>query len=79
MEEQKKTTLEEKFAELENILEWMEKDDIGIEEAFAKYSEGMELLKQCDESIDRVEKQVLKLSENGSTEVFEDMKETKAT
>ena len=34
----------------------MEKSDITLEESFALYNEGMQLLKQCNETIDAVEK-----------------------
>lgn len=71
MSEQKKTfTLEENFARLEEIIEKMESDDISLEEAFAAYSTGMAVLKECNEQIDRVEKKVLKLSEQGILEEF---------
>lgn len=71
MSEQKNTfTLEENFARLEEIIEKMESDDISLEEAFAAYSTGMAVLKECNEQIDRVEKKVLKLSEQGVLEAF---------
>ena len=66
MGEKKKTPgLEENFARLEEL--------IGkLEEAFQTYSEGMAVLKRCNVQIDRVEKQVLKLGEEGQLEEFED-------
>lgn len=64
-------TLEENFARLETTMEQLEREDIPLEEAFQAYSEGMAILKQCSEQIDRVEKQVLKLSENGQLEEFD--------
>ncbi|MBE5892993.1 MAG: exodeoxyribonuclease VII small subunit [Lachnospiraceae bacterium] len=71
MSEQKNTfTLEENFSRLEEIIEKMEADDISLEEAFAAYSTGMAVLKECNEQIDRVEKKVLKLSEQGVLEEF---------
>ena len=71
MSEQKKTfTLEENFSRLEELIEKMEADDISLEEAFAAYSTGMQVLKECNEQIDRVEKKVLKLSEQGVLEEF---------
>lgn len=71
MDKKEKTyTLEENFARLENTMEQLEREDIPLEEAFQAYSEGMAILKQCNEQIDRVEKQVLKLSENGQLEEF---------
>lgn len=70
MSDKNKATLEENFAIIEELLAELERSDISIEDAFNKYSEGVELLRQCDESIDKVEKKVLKLMDDGKTEVF---------
>ena len=69
--EQETYSLEENFARLENTMELLEREDIPLEEAFRAYSEGMAILKQCNDQIDRVEKQVLKLNENGQLEEFD--------
>lgn len=61
-------TLEENFALLEETIERLDEEDISLEDAFASYSEGMKLLKICNEQIDRVEKKVLKLAEDGGLE-----------
>jgi exodeoxyribonuclease VII small subunit len=70
--EQEQYSLEENFVRLENKMEQLEREDIPLEEAFRAYSEGMAILKQCSEQIDRVEKQVLKLNEEGQLEEFGD-------
>ena len=67
-EEQEQRSLEENFSELEELLEQLEAEDISLGEAFTAYSKGMNLLKQCSEQIDRVEKQVMKLNEEGGLE-----------
>ena len=59
----KEPTLEENFARLEEII-------LQLEKAFQTYSEGMLLLERCNSQIDRVEKQVLKLSADGQLEEF---------
>ncbi|MGN0401166.1 MAG: exodeoxyribonuclease VII small subunit [Acetatifactor sp.] len=64
-------SLEENFARLEETIEKLGEEDLPLEEAFQAYSQGMAILKQCDAQIDRVEKQVLKLTEEGGLEVFE--------
>ncbi|MCI8463992.1 MAG: exodeoxyribonuclease VII small subunit [Acetatifactor sp.] len=64
-------TLEENFARLRETIEQLEDENISLEEAFGAYSAGMAILKQCNDQIDRVEKQVLKLSEEGRLEEFE--------
>ena len=67
-EDMKQPGLEENFQKLEEIIEKLESDDIPLEEAFQTYMEGMTVLKQCNEQIDRVEKKVLKLGMNGQLE-----------
>lgn len=62
----KNMTIEENFAKLEETLALLESDEVSLEEAFSAYSEGMKLLKICNDQIDKVEKQVLKLSEDGT-------------
>lgn len=71
MEETKReVSLEESFEKLDEMLNELESPDISLEESFRVYQEGMKLLKQCNEKIDRVEKCVLKLNENGELEEF---------
>lgn len=62
--------LEEGFALLEEAVDKLEKEDISLEEAFCVYSQGMDLLKKCNEAIDRVEKKVLVMNEKGETDEF---------
>lgn len=69
--EQEQFTLEENFARLESAIKLLENDDIPLEEAFRAYTEGIAILKQCNDQIDRVEKQVLKLTEDGCLEEFD--------
>lgn len=65
MAEKKESSIEENFVKLEEVIQCLESGEISLEEAFAAYSEGMQLIKACNSQIDRVEKQVLKLSEEG--------------
>lgn len=67
-ENKKKVSLEENFAKIEDTIERLESEDTTLEEAFALYTDGMKILKTCNEQLDRVEKQVLKLSEDGTLE-----------
>lgn len=67
-EKQEDFSLEENFARLEETIDILENDELPLEEAFRAYSNGMVILKQCNDRIDRVEKQVLKLSEEGQLE-----------
>ena len=63
--------LEARLDKLDELIEELESDDISLEVAFEKYSEGIKLVKECNESIDRVEKKVRLLMDNGETEDFE--------
>lgn len=65
---EKEFSLEENFARLEELVNQLSDEDISLEEAFLAYSQGMEVLKKCNEQIDRVEKKVLKLSEGNVLE-----------
>lgn len=67
----KEYTLEENFQRLEEAIEQLEKEDIPLEEAFRTYTLGMQILKRCNDQIDRVEKQVLMLGGTGELEEFE--------
>ena len=61
-------TLEENFARLRETIEQLEDENISVEEAFGAYSAGMAILKQCNDQIDKVEKQIMVLSEEGMEE-----------
>ena len=62
--------LEEAFLELDATIMHLEQEDISLEESFAEYQKGMELLKKCNDAIDKVEKKVLVLNEKGDTDEF---------
>jgi len=68
MEDKKERSLEESFDRLEELIEALSDSDVGLEDAFRAYSEGVNLLKECNDQIDRVEKKVLVLSGNGELE-----------
>lgn len=65
---EKEFKLEEAFDKLNVIIEELEKPDISLDKSFALYQEGMKLLKASSESIDKVEKELIILSENGETD-----------
>lgn len=62
---EKALKLEEAFEKLNQILEELEKPEVTLEDSFSLYQEGMKLLKSCNDSIDKVEKELIILSENG--------------
>lgn len=69
-EKEEKQSLDQMFGELEEVIGKMEGEEISLEESFELYSRGMNLLKQCSQEIDEVEKKVLVLDENGETHEF---------
>lgn len=60
-------TLEASFEELEQIIEQLEDPDVSLDDSFKLYNAGMKLLKSCNDSIDKVEKKILILGEEGET------------
>lgn len=63
-------TLEEAFAELDQMLEKLEDRDVSLEESFAVYAQGTKLLKYCNEKLDKVEKKMLVMNEEGKLDEF---------
>ncbi len=62
---EKAMKLEEAFDQLNHIVEALEKPDVSLEDSFSLYQEGIKLLKTCNDSIDKVEKELIILSESG--------------
>ena len=63
-------TLAESFSQLNEIVEKLENDDLSLEKSFEIYQKGMELLKECNDKIDTVEKKMVQLSANGEISEF---------
>ena len=55
----KKMTLEESFDALDGIIDELQGGELTLQESFKKYEEGMKLVKNCNDSIDKVEKKLL--------------------
>mgnify|MGYP003376837815 FL=1 len=67
-EEEKNPSIEENFAQLEDIIRKLETGDRSLEETFAGYEQGMQLVKELNGQIDKVEKQIQILSEGDENE-----------
>ncbi len=63
-------TIEEGLQELDKIVEKLESRDISLEDSFTMYQKGMEVLKQCSEKIDMVEKKMLQMNKDGDLSEF---------
>ncbi len=68
--EEKKLSLEELFENLDEVVAKLEGEDISLEESFQMYQKGMEMLRECNETIDTVEKKVQMLDEDGEAHDF---------
>ena len=64
-------TFEEKLGELETIVKELENGNVDLDSAIKKYTEAMNIAKECSEKLDSAEKAVNKiLNENGKLEDF---------
>ena len=57
----KKLSLEESFERLNDILQALQSGELTLEESFQKYEEGMKMIKNCSDAIDKVEKKLIVL------------------
>lgn len=57
-------TIEQSFEKLNGIIERLESSETSLEDSFKLYNDGMKLLKQCNDSIDKVEKKIIVLEED---------------
>ena len=63
-------TIEESLQELDLIVQRLESREISLEDSFVMYQKGMELLRQCSDKIDTVEKKMLKINEDDGFSEF---------
>lgn len=73
IEEQKpeqEISLEEAFAQIEEVIAHLETEEITLEQSFQEYNRGMQLLQHCNASIDQIEKKVLQINEDGGLDEF---------
>ena len=69
-EELAELSLEEAFSQVEEAIKKLEAEDISLDTSFLVYREGVELLKLCNDKIERVEKQIVMMNEKGETDEF---------
>ena len=61
-------TLEQSFERLEEIITQMEKSDTTLDVAFKMYQEGMKLVESCNNQLDKIEKQIIVLNDDGEND-----------
>ncbi len=62
-------SIEESFKQLDQIIESLESSETSLEDAFREYERGIKLVRECGESLDKVEKQIIVLQGNGDEEL----------
>ena len=67
---EKELSLEEAFDQIEEVISHLETEEITLEQSFQEYNRGMKLLQHCNATIDRVEKKVLQINEDGGLDEF---------
>ena len=75
--DKEKLTFEQALAKLEEIVSAIEEGEVPLEQSIDKYAEGVELVKQCRQILDRAEKkiQLLGKGEGGQLEVTGELEE----
>lgn len=72
MAEDNNMKLEDMMEALEECVSKMENGDLSLEESFEVFKEGMNIVKKCNDSIDKVEKEVVKLMDDGTIEPLDE-------
>lgn len=62
--------LEDIFRALNELMDKLEDRHISLDTSFALYTQGVQMLKACNEKLDRVEKKMLTIDENGELDEF---------
>lgn len=68
--EEKELSLEEAFEKLDTLMQELEKPESSLEASFRAFEQGMQLVKYCNDYIDKVEKRVLVLGQDGEFNEF---------
>lgn len=61
----REVSIEKAFENIDSIIEKLESEDTKLTDSIGLYAKGVKLLKECQDSLDNVEKQIIILGENG--------------
>lgn len=64
----KSATIEESFEKLDKIVSQLEDGNLSMNEAFKLYKEGVQLVNNCNNMLDKVEKQLVVLNRSEETD-----------
>ena len=70
MSSEKTVSLEERFENIEEIIEKMESGDITLDASFELYKNGLEEIKAANAMLETIEKAMLVMNEDGNLEEF---------
>ena len=59
-----KVKIEDKFEQISTIIETLEQTSTPLTESLKLYTQGVKLLKECNDELDKVEKQLIILGED---------------
>lgn len=60
--------IEENFAKLEEVIKEMQSEDVTLDKSFELYKQGLNLIKDCNDQIDTIEKKIKVLNEDNVDE-----------
>lgn len=66
----KTVSLEERFENIEDIIEQMESGDVSLDKSFELYKSGLEEIKAANAMLDDMEKNMMIMNEDGKLEEF---------
>ena len=64
----KAQTLEQSFEKLEQIIGNLQNGEVSLEDSFKLYNEGMKLIQNCNQQLDKVEKKIVVLNQKEGDE-----------
>jgi len=64
-------SFEDAISELENLVESMEQGDISLQESLAAFERGIELTRNCQNTLVAAEQKIQKLTKSGKLETLE--------
>ncbi len=70
MSDKKNVSLEERFENIESIIEEMEADNVSLDKSFELYKNGLEEIKAANELLNTIEKAMMIMNEDGKLEEF---------
>ncbi len=65
---EKKKSIEENLQRLDEIIEKLSAEDATLTDSIKNYTEGVGIIKECQESLEQVEKQIIELTKETSDE-----------